>query len=178
MALRNPVRRATALAALAAVLILLPSAPAQAHAGLLEASPDEGESLSRPPEEVRLRFNEPVRAEFDPVKVLDESGDRVDEGDARTEPGNPEVVVASLKDLPEGSYTVEWRVTSADGDPIDADYGFVVANSDVEPDEGNEGAAPVGEDAAESGGLSFGVILGVLVVGGIAVAGFMKLRGR
>ena len=177
MALRNLVRRATPLAALVVVLVILPSVPAQAHAGLLEASPDDGESLPRPPEEVRLRFNQAVRAEFDPVKVLDEDGDRMDEGDARTEPGNPEVVVASLKDLPEGSYTVEWRVTSSDGDPVDADYGFVVANSDVEADEGNEGAAPAGEGDG-SGGISFGVILGVLVVGGFAVAGFVKLRGR
>lgn len=160
-----------------AVLVLVPSVPAQAHAGLLEASPEEGETLLRPPEEVRLRFNGPVRAEFDPVKVLNEAGDRVDEGDARTEPDDPEVVVASLKDLPEGTYTVEWRVTSSDGDPVDADYEFVVADSGVEADEENEGAAPAGEEAG-SGGLSFGVVLGVLLVGGLAVAGFVMLRGR
>lgn len=161
-----------------AVLVLVPSVPALAHAGLLEASPEEGKTLSRPPEEVRLRFNEPVRAEFDPVKVLDEAGDRVDEGDARTEPDDPEVVIASLKDLPEGTYTVEWRVTSSDGDPVDADYEFVVADSGVEADDESEGAAPAGEEEAGSGGLSFGVVLGVLLVGGLAVASFVMLRGR
>lgn len=169
-------RRVAVVAVLAAVLILLTSAPASAHAGLLLASPEEGETLSRPPDEVRLRFNEPVRAEFDPVNVVDEDGDRVDVGDAETEPDDPEVVVASLEDLPNGTYTVEWRVTSTDGDPVDADYEFVVAGSDVSANEKNDGVPLTGNEEAESGGISVGVILGVLAVGGIVVAGFVMLR--
>lgn len=151
------------------------AAPALAHAELLRATPTDSETLSEQPGEVRLVFDEPVRAEFDPIKVTDEEGNRVDAEDARALSDEPDVVVASLDALPEGSYTVEWRITSADGDPISGEYGFAV----------NASAAVVGEEDAaadrgkdETGGPGLGVILGVLAVGGIAVVGFVKLRGR
>lgn len=151
------------------------AAPALAHAELLRATPADGETLSEQPGEVRLVFDEPVRAEFDPVKVTDEEGNRVDGEDARTLSDDPDIVVASLEALSEGSYTVEWRITSADGDPISGEYGFAVDASAVVAGE-EDAVADRGED--ETGGPGIGVILGVLAVGGIAVVGFIKLRGR
>jgi copper resistance protein C len=152
------------------------ASPALAHAELLRATPSDGDTLSEQPGEVRLFFDEPVRAEFDPIKVTDEEGNRVDGEDARTLSGDPDIVVASLDVLPEGSYTVEWRITSADGDPISGEYGFAVdASAAVAQD---EAPAAAQEEEAEGGSLPLGMILGALLVGGIAVAGFVVLRRR
>ncbi len=160
---------------LAVLWIAWHAAPALAHAELLRATPTDGETLSEQPGEVRLVFDEPVRAEFDPIKVTDEEGNRVDGEDARTLSDDPDAVVASLDVLPEGSYTVEWRITSADGDPISGEYGFAVDASAAVAG-GEDAASDRGED--ETGGPGLGVILGVLAVGAIAVVGFVKLRGR
>ena len=164
---------------LAALSMAWHAAPALAHADLVRTTPGDGKALPEQPGEVRLVFDEPVRAEFDPIKVTDENGDRVDGGDADTLTDDPDVVVATLGELPAGDYTVEWRITAADGDPISGGYGFSVRQSAVgDPaGEGNEVPSGGGEEAG-SGGLSFGVILGVLVVGGLAAAGFVRLRGR
>lgn len=146
---------------------------ALAHAELEKAFPADGRSLSEQPGEVRLAFDDPVRAEFDPIKVTDENGDRVDDGEADTLTDDPDVLVGGLDELPAGDYTVEWRVTSADGDPISGEYGFSVKESAVEaPEDMGGGGAP----EEETGGGSLGVILGVLVVGGIVAAGFLVLR--
>ncbi|HKH12427.1 MAG TPA: copper resistance CopC family protein [Rubrobacter sp.] len=151
------------------------ASPALAHAELLRVTPAADETLSKQPGEVRLSFDERVRAEFDPVKVTDEEGSRVDKEDARTLSDDPKVVVASLGLLPEGSYTVEWRVTSADGDPISGKYGFAVdASAAVEGEE--DGG--VGRNEEETGGPGLGVIIGVLLAGGLVAAGFVVLRRR
>jgi copper transport protein len=79
---------------------------------------------------VRLQFTEPIEASFDPVKVYDQQGNRVDEDDARVDPNDAKVLVAGLKELSEGSYTVEWRVTSIDGHIIDDTHQFAVSHQD------------------------------------------------
>lgn len=149
--------------------------PALAHAELLRATPAEGETLSEQPGEVRLFFDEPVRAEFDPVKVTDEEGGRVDGDDARTLTEDPDVVVAGLDVLPEGSYTVEWRITSADGDPISGEYAFAVDASAAVAEEGD--VAGVG-DGDEAGGPGLGVTLGVVLAVGLVAGGLVLLRRR
>src|ERR671916_1176916 len=105
-------RRVALLAGLAAAWLLLACAPALAHAPLVGASPPRGGSVSEPPERVELRFTEPVGAEFDPVVVRAADGARVDAHDARVDPEDARVVLAHLERVPDGSYTVKWRVTS------------------------------------------------------------------
>ncbi len=56
---------------LAATWLLLACVPALAHANLVGATPPQGGEVSKPPEQVELRFSEPVDAEFDPVVVRD-----------------------------------------------------------------------------------------------------------
>ena len=122
-------RRAALLAGLAAAWLLLACAPALAHANLVETSPPQGDKVSKPPERVELRFSEPVDAEFDPVVVRAASGARVDAHDARVDPEDARVVLADLERVPDGSYTVKWRVTSIDGHVVDGRYAFTVAPS-------------------------------------------------
>jgi copper resistance protein C len=112
-------KHAALLAGLACAWLLLACAPALAHATLVEASPPQGGEVSNPPERIELRFSEPVDAEFDPVVVRAADGARVDAHDARVDPEDARVVLADLERVPEGSYTVKWRVTSIDGHVVE-----------------------------------------------------------
>ncbi|HEX2742128.1 MAG TPA: copper resistance protein CopC [Rubrobacter sp.] len=139
--------------------VLLSSVPALAHANLVGSFPSAGLKSSTPPEQVRLRFNEPVDAEFDPVVVRDSEGDRVDEGDARVDPEDARVVLADLEKLPEGSYTVEWRVTSIDGHVVEGRYGFAVTGgSGDERPNAEERAGQADREPATQGGRPDGSV--------------------
>lgn len=129
MAVGSSARRPAALFGLSAVWLLLLCGPALAHAELVEAYPADGDALAESPDQVRLQFTEPIEAAFDPVKVYDQQGNRVDEDDARVDPDDAKILVAGLEELSEGSYTVEWRVTSIDGHIVDDTYQFAVTAS-------------------------------------------------
>jgi len=160
-------RHAALLAGLAAAWLLLACAPALAHANLVEASPPPGGEVSKPPERVELRFNEPVDAEFDPVVVRAADGARVDAHDARVDPEDARVVLADLQSVPNGSYTVKWRVTSIDGHVVEGRYNFAVvaAGEERPPSEyaGDRGTsaeaagAHSGQHAGHHGGGAGGV---------------------
>ena len=131
------------------------NAPALAHARLMDRSPAPDASLPQPPQQVRLSFSEPVDAAFDPIKVLDERGERVGVQDARTEPGDPETLSADVEGLSAGAYTVDWRVTSVDGHVVDGEYEFSVTGAAGKSSAGTGGAGhEPGEPAATRGVVS------------------------
>lgn len=197
MAARNIIRRPAALLGLSVLWLLLLCGPALAHAGILKASPEYNENVSKPPEQVRIRFNESVEAAFSPLKVYNQLGKRVDLDDARTDPNDSAVLVASLKpNLPGGNYRVEWRATSADGHPIDGKYKFTVKSvggageSNQSGDGGQAQAAsqekPKPAARGDSGGesrsgnsvwLYSGLLLGALAVVALAVVALQR-RGK
>lgn len=175
-------RRLAALLGLSAVWLLLLCGPAQAHARLEETYPADGDTLADPPEQVQLRFNEPVEAEFDPVEVYDQGDARVDEEDARVSPDDRRLLVVDLDELREGSHTVEWRVTSADGHPVSGTYEFDVdasaADSDAaEPIESVERSAEQ-EETGWTWGDILTAVLGVLLTGALVGAGLAFLLRR
>jgi methionine-rich copper-binding protein CopC len=116
-----------AVAVLCVLLVALTGGPALAHAEFSSAEPAPGSNLTESPDRVRLTFSEPVDAEFDPVRVIGLDGERADDGDARVAPYDDSTVEVGLEDLPEGTYTVEYRVTSVDGHVIADSYQFTVA---------------------------------------------------
>ena len=106
---------AAALVALA--IVLLPGAPASAHAELVETDPAEGAVVATAPETVTLTFNEPVRLTSQEIAVYDAQGEPV----ASSAGANGEAVrvdLAGAADLPDGTYVVSWNVLSGDGHPI------------------------------------------------------------
>jgi methionine-rich copper-binding protein CopC len=174
--------RLAVLFGLSAAWLLLLCGPALAHARLVETYPTDGGTLAESPEQVQLLFSEPIEAEFNPVEVYDQGGDRVDEDDARVSPDNARLVVADLGGLSEGSYTVEWRVTSADAHPISGAYEFVVdtsaaTNATGEPIEPIERSAEQ-EETRSAWGTNQVAVLGLLLVGVLALAGLVVLRRR
>lgn len=165
-------------AALSAAWLFSWCAPAFAHAQLVEAGPSADEVLAEGPDLVRLLFNEPVEAAFDPIEVRERGGDRVDDGDARVDPENAKAVVVGLaQGLPDGTYEVDWRVTSIDGHPIDGTYAFAV---DVPAsDAGAAAPARPAERPPQREGSGLGYApFAALGLGALVFVAFVLLRRR
>ena len=122
-----PRGRAAAVFGLGLLLMLLFAAPAGAHAVLLSISPEPDSLLDAPPDEVVLSFNEPVSAPAGAVRVFDPSGDEVPGVESSA---TDTTLRASLPELElDGSYTVAWKVVSADGHPLRGAYLFHLRSS-------------------------------------------------
>lgn len=116
-----------ALAVLAALLlalaVLLVAAPhASAHNSLLGTDPADGSTVATPPTHITLTFDQPAQALGTEIVVLGPDGATVSTGDA--ELVDDTVAQALAADLPAGAYTVQWRVTSADGHPLSGELAF------------------------------------------------------
>lgn len=129
---RFALRRLVALLGLLAVALFLAPGTALAHAVLQSSEPRSGSVVETAPPWVRVQFNEPVEAVFTPLMVYDRAGNRVDKGDAQIDPGDSSAIIVGLRSLPEGFYTVSYRVTSADGHPVEGAYGFSVGTKVAE----------------------------------------------
>ncbi|KYH43536.1 copper resistance CopC family protein [Branchiibius sp. NY16-3462-2] len=112
------------LLALIALLVLpvtlFVGAPsASAHDRLVSSNPADGSTVAFP-KQITLTFNESV-ASVGAVIV-------VKNGDQEWQNGVPKVdgrtVTQEVRTGPAGSYTVAWRVTSADGHPISGQFSF------------------------------------------------------
>jgi copper transport protein len=108
---------------LAAVLACAPNA--LAHSTLISTEPVRDRVLEHPPEHVLLRFDEPVETALGSLAVYDGEGERVD-AEKITRPSPESVRVAIDQELERGTYTVAWRVISADSDPINGAWVFHV----------------------------------------------------
>lgn len=159
---RIRVKQIGAWVAVAAVVVttalLVVARPAQAHAIVRATRPRIDEVVARSPERVVMHFNEPVEINFGSLRVFDTAGRRVDEGEPEHLAGQPDAIQVALQpDLEMGTYTVTWRVISADGHPIAEAFVFHVK----EPGENPEGIAARllgGEQSADRlTGTLFGV---------------------
>lgn len=104
----------------------LATAPsAAAHAVLEESSPSNDSVVQVSPARVALQFTESVDASPDAVRVYDEAGKSV-HTTAIPQLDSRLVVVRLDSDLPDGTYTVAWRVVSDDTHPISGVFVFHV----------------------------------------------------
>ncbi len=98
------------------VLILLALAlpgTAWAHATLEQTSPKIGQRLAVSPRMVTLTFDQSVRVLSNGIQVFDAKG-RIVSGPPRASLSDPRVIVAPLRRLPKGAYTVRWATISND----------------------------------------------------------------
>jgi copper transport protein len=109
--------------AFALLMAALPWRGACAHAVLLESSPAENAVLAEAPERVVLRFNEPVRPAV--VRLL-RASDEASVALGRPQVSDTELRVALPTGLPDGSYVLSYRVTSADGHPVVGSFVFAI----------------------------------------------------
>ncbi|MFI7219580.1 copper resistance protein CopC [Micromonospora maritima] len=133
---------ATFLAALlaAAALLLAPAAPAAAHNTLQAATPAQDARLTAAPTTVTLRFLQQLNPEFTTI-VLSDAGQRKIPTGAPAVDGATGTITVD-QPLANGTYTVAYRVVSADGHPVQGSYRFTVADP----------AATVAPAAATPGG--------------------------
>lgn len=134
-------RRVVLVAAWLAVAAALLAAPrtTHAHAKLLRSEPKPGSSLPWPPKAIELWFSTELEAGFNSIEVKDSTGNRFDRGEVTLGEGVKKASV-ELRDLPAGSYTVEWKALSADEHAIRGKFTFTVEAS----------AAPASGEAATS----------------------------
>lgn len=118
--------RLWAVAVVVAVLFTLLGTPqlAFAHNALVSTTPGDGKTVADPPSSVVLTFNEPAIATGTKVLVTGPDGASVTSGDPKLVDTTVEQDLESQ--LPTGKYEVEWRVTSADGHPINGRFTFIV----------------------------------------------------
>jgi copper transport protein len=116
--------------ALALLLAAFPCSAVHAHAMLLESAPAANAALASAPEQIVLRFNEPIRPAV--IRLLRANDE------ASIEVGSPEVTDTELRaPLPEplsdGRYVLSYRVTSADGHPVVGSLVFAVGAPGATP---------------------------------------------
>ena len=105
-------------------------AGAAGHAVLTHSTPHRGATVETAPPEVQFDFNEAVEASFGSVRVYDENGDQVDDGDIHRPGGSSISVAVGLEDgLGDGVYTGTYRVVSADGHPVSGGFSFGVGEA-------------------------------------------------
>src|SRR4029450_11771740 len=100
---------------------------ASAHAILLSTTPGNDSVVAAAPRSVALRFNEPVESAFGSVRIYDPQAKRVDNGRI-TRPDGKTVEAGIGGPLADGTYTVTWRVVSADSHPVSGAFVFHVGH--------------------------------------------------
>lgn len=121
MSLIRPSARNRPQGAFVAALVLFTTLagvqPALAHSVLVSSDPTKDSSIASAPSTVTLVFNEPLDRGFSELTVLGPDGSSHWEGGAPVVTG--EKLSAPLRALgAAGSYTVKYRVVSADGHPV------------------------------------------------------------
>jgi len=164
------------LLAIAVALAALTAPPAAfAHAILQESTPSNNSVVRTSPKTVSLRFNEAVETAFGSIRVYDCGGGRVDSGKI-LRPSKDSVAVTIDRRLAKGTYTVTWRVISADSHPVAGAFVFNVRKANASSCKQVFGAKTPGTIDALfkfARALDFALIL--LVVGG-AIALAVVLR--
>jgi methionine-rich copper-binding protein CopC len=100
-----------------------------AHAELISATPAPGSSVATLTE-IRLVFSEPVGTESQ-IELLQDFV-TVAELQPAIDPNDATVLRTAVPPLPEGVYTVQWTIISADGHSISGSYSLGI-NSTPQP---------------------------------------------
>jgi len=120
-----PIGRASARRlGLALAACALTTTTAAGHAVLQRAEPRVESKLKRAPEEVKLYFTERLEPAYSAFRVLNDQGVQVDRRDSRVDRTNPALLRATLSPLRPGTYKVQWRVLSIDGDVTEGAFTF------------------------------------------------------
>lgn len=108
------------LALLAAALAAALAEPAHAHPQLTGSEPQEGATVTEPPDNVRLEFDEPIAPRQ--IRVTDPADTDLADGDPQA---NDTTVRQPIRQPARtGSHTIAYRVEAADGHIARGEIGF------------------------------------------------------
>lgn len=152
------------VAALAFLSALTGAAVASAHASRIATDPSENASVATGPQHVSATFNETLQSAFAAMTVVGPDGNLWSDGDPVVQGA---VLSVGLRPLgPTGVYTVNYRVTSADGHVVSGSWTFTLTQAGT----GTPGRAVAGAPGGSGdGGLPVWPFLAgaaVLLVGG------------
>ncbi|MGK5552984.1 copper resistance CopC family protein [Actinomadura kijaniata] len=173
-------RRLAALTAGAALALVLPAAPAAAHTALRSSNP-AARSTVEAPREIVLTYSQAIS--LPKVILTGESGTQYGAGAA--EAVDNKVTLPVKPGLPNGRYTVGWRVVSLDGHPVAGSFTFTVKGAATASPTAPGSTAPappaptttatfVQKTRTESSGsggwlwIGLGAVLVAAVAGGVA----------
>ena len=131
--------RLGAVTILVALLLLAGSGVAAAHAVRIATDPADKAALATGPARVSATFNERMQTTFAAMTVVGPDGNLWSTGDPQVQGA---VVSVALRPLgPTGTYTVNYRATSADGHVVSGSWSFELTRAGTgEP--GPPAAAP------------------------------------
>jgi copper resistance protein C len=151
----------TVLAVLALVVLALSGAgTASAHATRISADPAPDSALDAGPERVSATFNEQLQTSFAAMTVVGPDGNLWSTGPTEIEGA---VASVGLRPLgPVGSYTVNYRVTSADGHVVSGSWSFRLTTA---------GSGTPGPPVGASGPVDEGVPVWPFIAAAVAIVG-------
>ncbi len=157
---------------LASVVTVAACGIALAHTFPVATDPAQNASLATGPERVSATFNETLQSAFAAMTVVGPDGNIWSSGEPAVQGAVLSVGVSPLG--PAGRYTVNYRVTSADGHPVSGSWSFTLTQRGTQVAERTSSSAPL---PSESGGLPvwpFVAGAAALIVSGALFA----VRGR
>lgn len=178
-----------------AVALIAPGAmtlpAALAHSELVSSDPADGAVLDAPPQTVSFTFNEPLMPDFVRFIATDPSGQTGDLPVSSVEGSTASI--AWPASAPGGQWTVNYRVVSQDGHPIEGGITFTYAAPSPSPTPTSASPAPTSAEptsaeptsagptsaepspstspAADASGGSSGLLIAGIAVGLIVIAG-------
>jgi methionine-rich copper-binding protein CopC len=152
--------RVAAVLLVAATLALTGAAVVAAHAIRLSTEPAENAALTVGPARVSATFSEQLEPAFAAMTVVGPDGHLWSSGEPQVQGAVVSVTVSPLG--PVGKYTVNYRVTSADGHVVSGAWSFTL----TQPGTGTPGPAPV--TTADDGWSVWPLVVAatVLIAGG------------
>ena len=147
----------------------LTAGAASAHAARVSADPADNAAVNAGPAQVSATFNEDLQTTFAAMTVVGPDGNMWAAGDPQV---HGTVVSIGVRPLgPIGNYTVNYRVTSADGHVVAGSWSFRLTC----PDTGTPGpAAQAPGDSPDDMPIWPFVLGAVILVGGGALMGHAK----
>ncbi|MBT3155268.1 copper resistance protein CopC/CopD [Streptomyces sp. CHD11] len=116
------------------LLVLGSAAPASAHAALRASDPEAGSVVATAPRHITLTFTESVGLLDDSFRVYSPDNRRIHLEEPQHADGASDTARTELPgDLADGTYTVAWRVVSADSHPVSGAFTFSVGKPSPTP---------------------------------------------
>jgi methionine-rich copper-binding protein CopC len=97
-----------------------------AHSTLVRSQPPAGATLTTPPGEIILWFNERLERQFHAVTVSDGQGRTISTQNPHVDRADPTKLTVAVEPLPPGAYRVRWRVLSRDGHVAEGAFSFSI----------------------------------------------------
>lgn len=176
---RSLLRVAGTVAVSVAALLALPAMSASAHSQLDSSTPAANSVVEASPPSIVLDFSEEIEGSLADIRLFDSKGTLVPVGPPERGE-NPSIVTVKVPTLAKGLYAVIWRVTSADGHPVDGAFSFQFGAEAAGSGKALIDQVRNGNSSATAVSWTYGVMRFLALAGAIMLlgAGFWSQQGR